>query len=149
MTLPDHLIISYLEVYTEVPLEQVAEIAKQVADEPMKYKLFLAHEIVRRYHGAEVADREQEWFLQTFSARKTPADIPELQVESGERPAFDLVKRFFGSQKSHRELRRLFEQGAVSLNAQAIRGAEQVVEIHDGDVFRVGKRTWFRLRVNP
>jgi tyrosyl-tRNA synthetase len=60
----------------------------------MKCKLFLAHEIVRRYHGTEVADREQEWFLQTFSARKTPADIPEILVEPGEQPAFDLVKRF-------------------------------------------------------
>jgi tyrosyl-tRNA synthetase len=35
MTLPDHLIISYLEVYTEVPLEQIAEIAKQVTYVPM------------------------------------------------------------------------------------------------------------------
>jgi tyrosyl-tRNA synthetase len=148
MTLPDYLIISYLEVYTDVPLEQVAEIAKQATDEPMKCKLFLAHEIVRRYHGAEVADQEQEWFLQTFSVRKTPTDIPEMLIEPGKQPAFDLVKRFFGSQKSHRELRRLFEQGAVSLNEQAIRQAEQVVEIHDGDVFRVGKRTWFRLRVD-
>ncbi|HLL79507.1 MAG TPA: tyrosine--tRNA ligase, partial [Ktedonobacteraceae bacterium] len=75
MTLPDHLIISYLEVYTDVPLEQIAEAAKRVVDEPMKCKLFLAHEIVRRYHGAESADREQEWFLQTFSARRTPVDI--------------------------------------------------------------------------
>lgn len=148
MTLPDHLILSYLEVYTDVPLEQVAEIAKQVANEPMKCKLFLAHVIVRRYHGTEVADQEQEWFLQTFSARKTPMDIPEILVEPGEQSAFDLVKRFFHSQKSHRELRGLFEQGAVSLNEQVIRQAGQVVEVHEGDVFRVGKRTWFRLRVD-
>ena len=148
MTLPDHLIPSYLEVYTDIPLEQVAEVAKRVGDEPMKCKLSLAHEIVRRYHGAEVADQEQEWFLQTFSARKTPVDIPEMLIEPGERSAFDLVKVFFGSQKSHRELRRLFVQGAVSLNEQAIRKAEQRVEIHDGDVLRVGKRTWVRLRVD-
>ena len=148
MTLPDQLIISYLEVYTDVPLEFVAEIEMQVGKESMKWKLFLAHEIVRRYHGIEIADKEQEWFLQTFSARKTPVDIPEIQVEPGEQPAFDLVKRFFGDQKSHRELRRLFEQGGISLNEQALIQAEQVVEVHDGDVFRVGKRTWFRLRVN-
>ena len=148
MTLPDHLIPSYLEVYTAIPLEQVAEVAKRIGDEPMKCKLYLAHEIVRRYHGAVVADQEQEWFLQTFSARKTPADIPELLVEPGEQTAFDLVKRFFRSQKSHRELRGLFEQGAVSLNEQVIRQAGQRVEVHDGDVLRVGKRTWFRLRVD-
>lgn len=148
MTLPDHLIVSYLEVYTDVPMEQVEEIASRVSDEPMRCKLFLAREIVRRYHGAEAADREQDWFLQTFSARKTPTDIPVLLVEPGELPAFELVKRFFGSQKSHSELRRLFEQGAVSLNGQVLRQTEQVVKVGDGDVFRVGKRTWFRLRVD-
>ncbi len=148
MTLPDHMIISYLEVYTEVPLEQIAEIAKQVTGVPMKCKLFLAYEIVRRYHGAEVADREQEWFLQTFSERKTPADIPEILVEPGEQSAFALVKRVFDSQKSNRELRSLIEHCTISLNRQAIRQAEQVVEIHDGDVVRVGKRKWFRLWVD-
>src|SRR5215472_8443945 len=45
MTLPDHLLLPYLEVYTDVPLEMVAEIATRVRDEPMKWKLFLAHEI--------------------------------------------------------------------------------------------------------
>ena len=148
MTLPDHLIVSYLEVYTDVPLEFVAEIAMKVEKEPMKWKLFLAHEIVRRYHGAEIADKEQEWFLLTFSTRKTPSDIPVIQVEQGEQPAFDLVNQFFGDQKSHSEIRRLFSQGAISLNDQTLRQAEQVVEIHDGDVFRVGKRTWFRLQVD-
>jgi len=148
MTLPDHLIVSYLEVYTDVALEFVREIATRVEEEPMKWKLFLAHEIVRRYHGADIADEEQEWFLRTFSTRKTPNDIPLIQVEAGEQPAFDLVKRFFGDQKSHSEIRRLFGQGAISLNDQTLRQAEQVVEIHDGDVFRVGKRTWFRLQVD-
>ena len=148
MTLPDHLIVSYLEVYTDIPLEFVEEIAMRVEKEPMKWKLFLAHEIVRRYHGAEIADKEQEWFLRTFSTRRTPSDIPVIQVEPGEQPAFELVKHFFGSQKSHSELRRLFEQGAISLNDQTLRQAEQVVEVHDGDVFRVGKRTWFRLQVD-
>ncbi|MGZ6366149.1 MAG: tyrosine--tRNA ligase [Ktedonobacteraceae bacterium] len=148
MTLPDHLIVSYLEVYTDVPLEFVAEIATRVEKEPMKWKLFLAHEIVKRYHGSEIADNEQEWFLRTFSTRKTPNDIPLIQVEPGEQLAFGLVKQFFGDKKSHSEIRRLFSQGAILLNDQTLRQAEQVVEIHDGDVFRVGKRTWFRLQVD-
>jgi tyrosyl-tRNA synthetase len=148
MTLPDHLIVSYLEVYTDVPLEIVAEISKQVGDEPMKWKLFLAHEIVRRYHGTEIADKEEAWFLETFSDRKTPGGIPVMQVEPGEQTAFELVKRFLGDQKSHSEIRRLFKQGAISINGQDLREAEKVIEVHDGDVYRIGKRTWFRLRLN-
>jgi tyrosyl-tRNA synthetase len=147
MTLPDHLIVSYLEVYTDVPLQRIAEVGKQIAGDPMKWKLFLAHEIVRRYHGSEIADQEQEWFLQTFSARKTPEDISEVQVEPGEQLAFDVVLRALGAQKSRNQVRRLFEQGAVSLNGQALRQMDQFILIHNGDVLRVGKRTWFRLQV--
>ncbi len=147
MTLPDNLIASYLEVYTDVPLEVVAEIAAKVGREPMKWKLFLANEIVRRYHGKEVADKEQTWFVETFSARKIPEDMPEIVVKPGEQTAFELVKRFWGGKKSNSEIHRLFEQGAISLNGQTLREMEKV-EVRDDDVFRVGKRTWFRLRVN-
>jgi tyrosyl-tRNA synthetase len=147
MTLPDHLIVSYLEVYTDVPAQRIAEVGRQVAGDPMKWKLFLAHEIVRRYHGSKIADKEQEWFLQTFSARRTPEDISEVQVEPGEQVAFDVVLSALGANQSRNQIRRLFEQGAVSLNGQTLKQVEQVLLIHDGDVLRVGKRTWFRLRV--
>jgi tyrosyl-tRNA synthetase len=103
---------------------------------------------VRRYHGIEVADQEQEWFIDVMLKHNTPPEMPEIQVEPGAQPALELVKRFFGGQKSHGALRRLFEQGAISLNAHVLRQAEQVVELQDGDVVRVGKRTWFRLRVD-
>src|SRR5215472_5443567 len=84
MTLPDHLLLPYLEVYTDVPLARVREIGKQIAEDPMGCKLFLAHEIVRRYHGESSANQEQEWFLRTFSARQTPEDIPDLPAMPGE-----------------------------------------------------------------
>ena len=41
-------------------------------------------------------------------------------------------------QRQHQVLR-VFEQGAVSLNEQAMKQAEQGVQIHDRDVLRVGK----------
>ena len=146
MTLPDNLIVTYLEVYTDIPLEQVRQIAAQVAGDPMRWKLFLAHAIVKRYHGSDVADREQQWFTETFSARNAPANIPEIIAAPGEHIAFDLVKRFFGSQKSNSDIRRLFEQGAITLNGNKVVRSELKISIQDGDVFQVGKRTWFRMR---
>jgi tyrosyl-tRNA synthetase len=147
MKLPDHLLLPYLEVYTDVPLEQVNELQKRLGNEPMRCKLFLAHAIVRRYHGDSIADQEQEWFLRTFSERQTPEDIPERQLGPGALRAIDLLQRSLGTERSRSELRRLFRQRAVSLNGQLIGAADQMVSIHDGDVLQVGKRTWFRLRV--
>jgi tyrosyl-tRNA synthetase len=156
MRLPDHLIPEYFTVYTEVPLAQIAELETRLATDPMGCKLELARAIVERYHGAQVAEREREWWLRAFSGRRAPADIPELPIDLSAPPAPDasgaptalaLLRRYFGTQKSNAELRRLLQQGAVTQNGTAISRAEQVLDLADGDVFRIGKRTWFRIRL--
>ena len=145
MKLPDELILTYLEVYTEMPLAEIADVRAWLADDPMRAKLLLASEIVKRYHGAQVAAEEQAWFLETFSARNIPSDIPEVSVPSSLTPAFEIVKSFFGTQKSHSEIRRLFEQGAVTRNGLKIAQSDEMIESQQGDEWRVGKRSWFRI----
>jgi tyrosyl-tRNA synthetase len=142
MTLPDDLISTYLEVYTDVPLAACT----QNEDDPMRAKLFLAHELVSRYHGAEVADYEQEWFLHTFSRRHIPRDIPNLPLPGGQASALEIVKSFFAGRKSTSELRRLFLQGGISCNGRKISQPEEMIEVHAGDEWRVGKRQWFRVQ---
>lgn len=148
MKLPDSLIVTYFEIYTDIPMIDVEEIGQRVEQEPMQCKLRLAYEIVKRYHGKEVAEQEFFWFQETFSARQTPEDIPEMTLERGIQTPLELLKLFFNGQKSNRELRRLCEQGGVSRNEEVLRQPEQMLELRDGDVFRVGKRTWFRVRVS-
>ncbi|HEU5381343.1 MAG TPA: tyrosine--tRNA ligase [Ktedonobacteraceae bacterium] len=148
MKLPDELIVTYLEIYTEVPLAEIAHIKASLAEDPMHAKLFLAHEIVKRYHGAEVADQEQLWFRETFSERAIPRDIPELHFVAGQLSAFEIVKRFFGTQKSNSEIRRLFDQGAIARNGARIAQSEEMVEVSQGDEWRVGKRAWFRVQTS-
>jgi tyrosyl-tRNA synthetase len=146
MTLPDELIATYLEVYTDVPLAEIASVTANLAADPMRAKLFLAHEIVRRYHGPAIADQEQAWFLETFSQRVAPRDIPEIQFAGGELSAFEIVKRFFGPRKSNSEIRRLFQQGGISLNGRKLSQPEELIEPLQGDEWRVGRRAWFRVR---
>ena len=147
MTLPDELIATYLEIYTDVPLTEIARVLTDFAADPMRAKLFLAHKIVRRYHGSDVADQEQAWFLETFSERTVPRDIPEIPYAAGELSAFEIVRRFFGARKSNSEIRRLFQQGGVSLNGHRLSSPEERIEVHQGDEWRVGKRVWFRVRI--
>jgi tyrosyl-tRNA synthetase len=147
MSIPDDLILPYLSVYTEASDAAIADVAARLASEPMACKLLLAHELVKRYHGAAVADAEREWFLATFSARRTPEEIPELGVEPGAWTAFALIQRFFAGRKSKSDIRRLFQQGGISLDGTPQRDPDQSVVPRDGMVFRVGKRTWFRVRL--
>lgn len=145
MKLPDELIATYLEVYTTVSLDTIATIRAELATDPMRAKLFLASELVKRYHGAEVAEQEQVWFLETFSQRTVPKDIPEIQLALGQLSAFEVVKHFFGTAKSNSEIRRLFEQRAIERNGNKIERSEDLVDVCHGDEWRVGKRAWFRV----
>ncbi|HEU5376429.1 MAG TPA: tyrosine--tRNA ligase, partial [Ktedonobacteraceae bacterium] len=146
MTLPDELITTYLEIYTDVPLAEIARITANLASDPMRAKLFLAHEIVKRYHGSAIADQEQAWFVETFSERAVPQDIPEVHFTADELSAFEIVKTFFGASKSNSEIRRLFQQGGISLNGRKLSQPEEMIELHQGDEWRVGRRTWFRAQ---
>jgi tyrosyl-tRNA synthetase len=142
MSIPDNLIADYLRVYTEVPIAEVARIEKIIPNNPMIQKKFLAYKIVERYHGSKVAMEEQKWFEKTFSARLIPADIKEIAVNFPT-DIFMVVKEYFGEKKSNSEIRRLFEQGAVSLNQSKISDTKK--SVGNGDIIKIGKRVWFKL----
>ena len=145
MRLPDDLIVEYLKVYTELPMSEVNRIASEVGEDPFKWKKFLASSVVERYHGPRIAKEEQKWFEETFSERKTPEDIPEVVVSQSEIAPFDLLRKFFGDDKSNSEINRLFKQGAVRLNGEKVVGSRETILVQKGDVFRIGKRTWFKI----
>jgi tyrosyl-tRNA synthetase len=151
MRIPDALVLTYFEVYTDVSRSELENLAGEVEKDPMRCKLRLAEEIVKRYHGTAVATQEREAFVETFSKRRIPAEIPEITLAGGPQKAVDLLKTFFitfyGGTKSNRELERLFFQGAVSLNGQTLTRPGDVLTPADGDVWQVGKRAWFRVKL--
>ena len=147
MKIPDELIVDYLKIYTNVPMDEISRVEKEILSDPMKWKKFLAREILKRYHNEADVRNEQEWFENTFSKKITPDDIPVLEVDESQWVAIDLVKRHFDKSKSNSELRRLFKQGAVSLNDRKISAFDEKVDVASEDVIKVGKRTWFKIRV--
>ena len=147
MKVPDELIMDYLKIYTKVPKEEISIIEKEVANDPMKWKKFLAEEIIKRYHGEALAKSERAWFEDTFSKRITPEDIPVLEIDCSQWVAIDLVNKYFDDSKSNSEVRRLFQQGAVSVNSEKISSFDTKMEVVTGDVVKVGKRNWFKVKV--
>lgn len=147
MSIPDSALDSYFELCTYTPMGMVGDILMDITKggNPRDAKMRLAKEIVSIYHGEAAAIHAEEEFVNVFQKGGMPEVLPEvpLKAEGGE--AFDVVKQYFASQneeKSNGEIRRLFEQGAVTKN-----DADKL-DLHDvlqsGDVVRVGKKTWFR-----
>ncbi len=147
MKVPDDLIADYLKVYTKIPMDEIAGIEKEIGSDPMKWKKFLAEEIIKRYHDEASARSEREWFENTFSKKITPEDIPVLELEDSQWVAIDLLKKFFNDSKSNSDVRRLFKQGAVSINSEKIPEFGSKMEVATGDVVKVGKRIWFKIKI--
>ncbi len=147
MKVPDNLIVDYLKVYTKVPMDEIAGIEKEISADPMKWKKFLAEEIIKRYHDEASAKSEREWFENTFSKKITPDDIPVLDLDHSQWVAIDLLKKFFNDSKSNSDLRRLFKQGAVSINGEKVPEYDSKMEVALDDVVKVGKRTWFKINI--
>lgn len=146
MTLPDELVGRYFEIYTKVPVEEITDLVNGTQVNPFENKKRLAYEIVARYHGVEVAAEELAWFVSVFSHREIPTDLTEIVVGNGPHQAFELARACFPvTAMSNAQLRRLFEQGAVTTSERKL-GLHDTVDLSNSIVLKVGKRSWFRVK---
>jgi len=146
MSIPDFLIVPYLEVYTDVPMAEVRAMSSAMERgqlHPMDAKKRLAHAAVARYHGAGVATQEAEWFKEAFSDRGIPEDIPQVRVEAGA-GVLDLLTACLPSH-SKAALRRLVDQGGIRINQSKVLSMSDPISISNGDTLKVGKTKWFKL----
>jgi tyrosyl-tRNA synthetase len=148
MSLKDELIIKYFTLLTRVDMKIIEEYETQLKNgvNPRDVKLKLAFEIVRMYYSDKIAKEAEEYFISTFSRKEVPHDIPELVVATKEMQVFEVLRQFFGEEKSKAEIRRLIQQGGVTLNSKKLMDPLENVNLAEGDVFQVGKRTWFRIK---
>ena len=81
MSLPDWMIIPYLENLTDIPDEELAGVRQAMEEEsvnPMELKKRLASELVTQFHDAESARSAQEYFERTVQQRETPEGIEDV-----------------------------------------------------------------------
>ena len=100
--------------------------------------------MVQTIHGASAAHKAKELFIQTFSHKETPDDIPTIRAPKGSIVLVDfMLSAKLASSKS--EARRLIEQGGVSVNKKKVTDGTFAVALKPGDVIQVGKRRFVRI----
>ena len=144
MSIPDALIVDYLEVYTDVPMETVSALRGNM-DRPYEAKKLLAEQLVRRYHGEDAGVAERKWWDQTFSDRKTPDEVVEVNI-AGRATLMEVIESVL-SQLSRSEIRRLAKQGAIRCDEERVDepGLGQSPAQWAGKILKVGKRNWLKL----
>jgi len=153
MSIPDTLILRYMELATAMPRETIAAIRAGMADgtiHPRDAKARLASVLVTQYHSAEAAEEAAYRFQETFGARLFPADAPVVTppaeiVEPGGGVWIVRLMTLAGVAPSGSEARRLIRQGGVEVDGEVVRDEELRVILDRERRVQVGKRRFFRV----
>ena len=161
MSVSDDQIMSYLEYLTDVPVAELAAIAKELennAINPMEPKKRLAWDVTRQFHDSDAADAAQAHFERVVQGGDLPAEVPEVSLEDlrnrgiagGNGVRVDDLMLASGLAPSKAQVKRLLGQGAVERisqgeESQPVTGSEAGYLLQPGDVLRVGKRRFVRL----
>lgn len=112
----------------------------------MEVKKELAKTIVTELHGEKEALDAREGFEQTVQGEKLPDDIPIVasSLISGTTITASLVATNMVASRS--EAKRVIEQGGTALNDRIITNPNEIINPKDGDILRVGKRKFVKIR---
>lgn len=146
MSIPDHLIIEYFELLTNIDPEEIENIkhSMEQGENPMKFKLRLAKEIVKRYHSEEDANKAEENFIKVFSKKEIPEDIEIFEVNQDEINLLDFLKEKNLIQ-SKSEGRRLFDQGGIYVNGERFDEPNFILKIDGEKIVKIGKRKFIKV----
>ncbi len=148
MSIPDELIVRYFELLTDVPASKIEDMKKQMKDgsvNPRDFKVDLGKTIVSIYHSKEDADKAEEYFITAFRQKDIPDDIPELNISKLEEKTLMNIMKVAEIAPSSKEIKRLFEQGAVSLDGEKATDPFFVLEKDKEVVIKAGKRKFLKV----
>ncbi len=149
MSWTDDMILNGFELCTNISELRLLEIKKQFNEglvnvNPRDFKLMLAKEIVKIYHGEEKAQLAEENFINTFSKGEIPENIQEIGVPAG--TPLGLILQNEKMVASAGEFKRLVKEGAVNTTeGEEITDFNYVVS--KPIIVKVGKRRFLDIKV--
>lgn len=148
MSIPDTLIIRYFELLTDLSnekLEQYKADLKNDTINPRDYKMALGRTIVNEYYNAEAAKKAEDNFINQFSKKNIPDEMPEFTIAQGESLLDVIVNINFSTSKG--EVKRLIKGGGVKIDSEKVSDMGATIDYKDSNsmVLQVGKRKFARL----
>ncbi|MBA7579541.1 tyrosine--tRNA ligase [Candidatus Atribacteria bacterium 1244-E10-H5-B2] len=152
MSVPDNLMIRYLELVTDVSLDEINKIKTGLENNnlhPRNVKKRLAREIVKLYHEQSAAIIAEEEFEKVFKNKLYPEEIKILEIKKdvlkdGKRGIVNLVKDS-GILGSTGEAIRMVRQGGVRVNGEKISDPHIDLIVKDGMIIKIGRLNFIKL----
>ena len=112
-------VVKFLKLFTDVPILEIALMARFEGAELNQLKIRLANEATAMLHGAEAALSAAETARRVFEGRGAGEDLPTLRVSEGQIGIVHALTAL-GFAASNGEARRKIAEGAVRLNGVTI-----------------------------
>jgi tyrosyl-tRNA synthetase len=140
---PDDLVEKFLKIFTEIPLNDIAELMTGDINEAKRALAFAATQIA---HGTDIAQAEHDAASNFFAGAGAPT--VEYKIPQTVPNIVDFVVDV-GLFPSKSEARRTIEQGGLSVDEQKVTDANQVVLMSSGIslLLKKGKKTYLKVNV--
>jgi tyrosyl-tRNA synthetase len=124
----------FLKLFTDLPLDEIAQLEKLQGQEINEAKKLLATEATTLCRGRAAAERAAETARQTFEEGSTAEDLPSIalsraRLEAGV-PLYELLRET-GLAASNGEARRLIKGGGARVNDRAVDQELAAVRLDD------------------
>ena len=146
----------FLALFTFLPMEDVQRLGGLEGAELRVAKEELAMEVTTIVHGAEAAEKARAASRALFDGQGEPEDVPTATL-SRERlgdglPVTDLVYEV-GLRSSKRDVRRLIEDGGLSVDGARVESVEHAIRPDDfangsSILLKAGKKNFLRVVLN-
>ncbi len=150
MSISDELMWSYYELLSTRPLPEITEFKAGIAAgtlNPRDVKIWLAKEIIARYHDEAAAEAAHNDFTQRFSKNAIPDEMPEVTIAAGaEGMAVGNLLKEAGLVETTSEALRMIKQNAVKCDGEVVSDGKLLITASTC-VWQVGKRKFARITV--
>ena len=144
-------VMKCIRMLTFVPLETIAEMDRWEDSRINEKKDILAWELTALVHGEAEADKAREASRALFSGEGDDSSMPTTTLAAADVPAEGLsvidLMIACGLGKSKGEIRRLIQQGGVTVDGAKVESIDEIVgrdRLKDGVKIRKGKKVFHR-----
>jgi len=146
MSWTDGLIIPGFELCTDVSIDDIEKIARDIAEgvNPRDLKMRLAREIVTLYHSNKKALEVENNFIKKFQNKEIPENVFEITAKKSELLIDVFIKNNIISSKT--DFRRLIDDKAIT-NLDTNEKITSHNSIAINGVYRIGKKRFCKINI--
>ena len=130
-------VAKFLKLFTDLPLERVAELGRLEGQAINEAKVVLANEATAMLHGRDAAEAAAETARMTFEQGGSGEDLPTLAVPAAGISILE-ANTALGFATSNKEVKRKIDEGAIRVNDAKI--ADYAYVVKPGDKISFGQK---------